>query len=56
MGMDAARNGYWHSYGGQPGLTFLLENFKKDLDQMGLREFYQDLFYQVPQKLFTFNK
>ena len=36
MGMDAARNSYWLSYGGSPGLNFLLTTFKADLQQMGL--------------------
>ncbi len=56
MGMDAARSSYWHSYGGKPGLTFLLNQFKLDLDRMGLGKFYRDIFYQVPQQLFTFYK
>ena len=56
MGMDAARNTYWRSYGGKPGLNFLLTDFKRDLNKMGLGEFYNDIFYHVPQKLFTFYK
>lgn len=56
MGMDAARNTYWRSYGGKPGLNFLLTDFKKDLGEMGLGNFYDDIFYHVPHKLFTFHK
>lgn len=56
MGMDTARNSYWRSYGGQPGLTFLLNNFKQALDQMRRGEYYRNIFYQVPQKLFSFSK
>jgi phosphotriesterase-related protein len=56
MGMDLARNTYWRSYGGAPGLDFLLTQFKSDFSQIGLEEFYRDIFYQVPQKLFTFSK
>ncbi len=56
MGMDAARNRYWRSYGGLPGLSFLLTDFKSDLDHMGLGEYYQKIFYQVPQKLYSFQR
>ena len=56
MGMDAARNTYWRSYGGKPGLNFLITDFKRDLEEMGLGDFYKDIFYRVPQKLFAFHK
>ena len=54
MGMDAARNTYWRSYGGSPGLSFLLTTFKNDLNNMGLGGYYDKIFHYVPQKLFTF--
>jgi 5-phospho-D-xylono-1,4-lactonase len=56
MGMDAARNTYWKSYGGQPGLNFLLTTFKTDLEKMGLQNYYQHIFFNNPQKLYTFWK
>ena len=54
MGMDAAKHRYWRSYGGQPGLNFLLTTFKDDLEKMGRGEYYRKLFYQNPQQLYTF--
>ncbi len=36
LGMDAARRGYWRSYGGRPGLTFLLGDFAASLRAAGL--------------------
>lgn len=56
MGMDAARNTYWKSYGGKPGLSFLLKDFKQDLNEMGLGDYYENIFFKVPQKLFTFRE
>ena len=56
MGMDAAKHSYWNSYGGQPGLNFLLTTFKEDLDKMGLGKFYDNIFYHTPALLFSFNK
>jgi predicted metal-dependent phosphotriesterase family hydrolase len=38
LGMDAARNKYWHGYGGQPGLAFLLVTFVPRLRQAGLTQ------------------
>lgn len=37
LGMDAARRGYWKSYGGKPGMTFLLAHFAPTLLAAGLR-------------------
>ena len=36
LGMDAARQGYLTSYGGAPGLTYLLTAFADELDARGL--------------------
>jgi len=36
LGMDAARRTYWHSYGGAPGLTFLLKEFSEVLRSAGV--------------------
>jgi phosphotriesterase-related protein len=38
LGMDAARRKYWRSYGGSPGLRFLLHEFVPRLQQAGLRQ------------------
>ena len=55
MGMDAARNSYWLSYGGSPGLNFLLTTFKADLQQMGLGSYYDNIFFKNPQRLYSFS-
>jgi 5-phospho-D-xylono-1,4-lactonase len=54
MGMDLARRTYWQSFGGKPGLGFLLTTFKTDLEQMGLGQYYPQLFFGNPQQLYTF--
>jgi 5-phospho-D-xylono-1,4-lactonase len=55
MGMDAAKNSYWQSYGGKPGLNFLLTTFKDDLQQMGLGQFYENIFINNPARLYSFS-
>lgn len=54
MGMDAAKHSYWKSYGGKPGLLFLLTHFRDDLKRMGLDEYYDQIFYLNPARLFVF--
>ncbi len=54
MGMDAAKHSYWKSYGGKPGLGFLLTTFREDLERMGLEEFYDQIFRKNPRRLFSF--
>lgn len=56
MGMDAAKRSYWKSYGGKPGLSFLLIEFKKDLEKMGMGEYYPDIFINNPARLYQFSK
>ena len=56
MGMDAAKHTYWRSYGGNPGLDFLLTTFKDDLKEMELSEYFENIFYNNPQKLYSFKK
>jgi phosphotriesterase-related protein len=36
LGMDAARQGYWSSYGGSPGMTYLLDGFSREMRAIGL--------------------
>jgi len=43
VGMDAARPAYWRSYGGSPGLSFLLETFFPELVRNGFPKEYVDL-------------
>jgi len=56
MGMDAAKHTYWRSYGGEPGLDFLLTTFRDDLEEMGLGEYFDRIFYENPARLFAFKK
>jgi 5-phospho-D-xylono-1,4-lactonase len=55
LGMDAARRKYWHSYGGNPGLSFLLRDFVPRLRGEGLTQ--QDIdaiFIHNPQRCYAF--
>jgi phosphotriesterase-related protein len=54
MGMDAAKTTYWRSYGGNPGLNFLLTTFKDDLQKMGLDQYYENIFFKNPAQLYSF--
>jgi len=54
LGMDMARNIYWKSYGGKPGLSFLLTTFKDDLDKIGMGSYFEQMFFVNPQQLFSF--
>ncbi|WP_080058429.1 phosphotriesterase family protein [Spirosoma aerolatum] len=55
-GMDAARNTYWRSYGGSPGLTYLLTTFHDELDRRGLSEYWNRLMIDNPTALYSFSK
>ena len=55
-GMDAARNTYWKSYGGQPGLTYLLTDFVAELRKRGLADYQKKIFIENPKQLYTFVK
>ncbi len=54
VGMDAARNTYWKSYGGKPGLTWLLTDFVAGLHKRGLSSFFNKIFIENPKSLYTF--
>ena len=54
IGMDMARNTYWKSYGGQPGLIYLLTDFRQELEVRGLSSFSEKLFFENPQNLYSF--
>jgi predicted metal-dependent phosphotriesterase family hydrolase len=55
VGMDAARTTYWQSYGGKPGLTWLLTAFRDDLRCLDLAAYFQNLFIDNPKRLYTCN-
>lgn len=38
LGMDAARNRYWKTFGGSPGLAFLLTTFRQELRNHGFTD------------------
>ena len=55
LGMDAARQGYYRSYGGGPGLTYLLGEFSDLLDARGFGpEVREWLFVANPARAFAF--
>lgn len=54
LGMDMAKHSYWKSYGGQPGLSYLLTDFRQMLQQRGLDSYIENMFISNPQKLYTF--
>ncbi|WP_353483861.1 aryldialkylphosphatase [Haliscomenobacter sp.] len=54
VGMDAARNTYWRSYGGTPGLDFLLTTFVEELNSRGLGTYFQAIFIDNPARIFSF--
>ena len=55
LGMDAARPTYWKSYGGAPGLTFLLTTFTEAMRQRGIGvEQWQRIFVENPAKAYEF--
>ncbi len=55
LGMDAARRKYWRSYGGRPGLRFLLVEFVPTLRNGGLSQKDIDaIFIQNPRRCYSF--
>jgi len=56
LGMDAARRGYWRSYGGAPGLSFLLGEFSAQLRDAGLSPaLLEKIFVSTPASTFAFS-
>ncbi|MBX3254995.1 MAG: hypothetical protein KF862_12710 [Chitinophagaceae bacterium] len=53
-GMDAARNTYWKSYGGHPGLDYLLTTFVSELNKRGLNNYFNAVFIDNPARIFSF--
>ncbi len=55
LGMDAARRGYYHAFGGQPGLTWLLDGFSLALGASGHDATARErLFVANPARLYAF--
>lgn len=56
VGMDAARSAYWRSYGGKPGLDYLLTTFVEELQKRKLSDFFSAIFMENPAKIFSFKR
>lgn len=56
LGMDMAKNAYWKSYGGAPGLSYLIETIPRFLKEKGLESHFQNIFFDNPKSLFSFFK
>jgi 5-phospho-D-xylono-1,4-lactonase len=55
LGMDAARQGYYRSYGGAPGLAFLLRDFRGRLEERAIpAEVVESMFVGAPARAFAF--
>ena len=54
-GMDAARHSYWQSYGGSPGLTYLLTTFRDEINRRGLGNYWNRLMIDNPAALYSFS-
>jgi len=56
LGMDMAKNAYWKSYGGEPGLNYLIETIPAFLNEKGMGKYMENLFISTPRSLFSFFK
>lgn len=57
LGMDAARRRYWHGYGGEPGIAFLLREFVPELLDAGLtQDDLTRIFVTNPAHCYSFAK
>jgi predicted metal-dependent phosphotriesterase family hydrolase len=55
LGLDAARQGYWTTYGGTPGWTFLLGEFAEQMQLRGISADAQHaIFVSNPARAFAF--
>jgi phosphotriesterase-related protein len=55
LGMDAARQTYYHAFGGQPGLAWLLDGFCDLLEARGIEAAVRDrMFVANPARVFAF--
>ncbi|HEY8666615.1 MAG TPA: hypothetical protein VIL86_08130 [Tepidisphaeraceae bacterium] len=57
LGMDAARRTYWKSFGGAPGLAWLLTDFTGQMRKSGVSsEHLHKIFQTTPERAFSFSK
>ena len=55
LGLDAARQGYWTTYGGTPGWTFLLGEFAEQMHLRGIgADAQRAIFVTNPARAFAF--
>jgi 5-phospho-D-xylono-1,4-lactonase len=55
LGMDAARQSYYHAYGGKPGLVWLVDGFRALLGAAGIdSEVRERMFIANPARVFAF--
>ncbi|MEA2519157.1 MAG: 5-phospho-D-xylono,4-lactonase [Chloroflexota bacterium] len=55
LGMDAARQGYYATYGGTPGLAYLLRDFTSAMDARGIPDaMWRRFFVDNPARVFAF--
>ena len=55
LGMDAAKPAYWKSYGGAPGLSFLLNEFTRMLKDRGATQAqWEKVFVSAPASVYDF--
>jgi len=55
LGMDAAKRSYWKSYGGGPGLEFLLGDFSKRMKAEGIgADLLERIFVSTPRRTYCF--
>ncbi len=56
LGTDAARQSYWHAYGGSPGLVHLLTDFSAAMEDRGLGPAERErIFVANPARAFAFS-
>ena len=56
LGMDAARRSYYHVFGGQPGLTWLLDGFRRLLATSGVADSVRErMLVANPARVFAFD-
>jgi 5-phospho-D-xylono-1,4-lactonase len=55
LGMDAARRGYWTAYGGEPGLSFLVDELPRWLALRGVNgDLCREMLVANPARAFSF--
>lgn len=55
MGMDMAKNGYWKSFCGSPGMNYLIDTIPSFLQSKGLADHYHKIFFENPKNLYAFS-